>query len=62
MTDASSMIDARRLNVGGLLIKNISRGLRCALITRSSIPCYRSVVISVSVTRQRRHLERVQCV
>ena len=35
----------------------------CALCTtRSSIPCSRSVVISVPVTQQRRHLERIQCV
>ena len=39
--------------MGGLLIKNI--GTLC--VTRSSIPFSRSVAISVSVTRQRRHLE-----
>ena len=41
MTDASSKIDVRWLKVGDLLV-------HCA-ITRSSIPCSRSVVISVPV-------------
>ena len=35
----------------------------CTLcITMSSIPCSRSVVISVPLRQQRRHLERIQCV
>ena len=31
-------------------------------ITMSSIPCSRSIVISVPLSRQRRDLERIQCV
>ena len=58
MTGASSKIDVRSLKVGDLLIEII-----CTLcISRSSIPCSRSVAISVPVTRQWRHLERIQCV
>ena len=48
MTDASSKIDVRRLST--------------LCITVSSIPCSRSVLISVPVTWQRCHLEWVQCV
>ena len=58
MTDASSKIDVHRLRVGGYTNKNIST----LYITRSSIPCSRTVVVNVPVTRQRRHLERIQCV
>ena len=58
MTDVSSEIDVRRLKVGDLLVKI----LVYPAITRSSIPCSRSVAISIPVTRQRRHLERIQCV
>ena len=58
MTDASSRIDIRRLKSGGFTNKNIST----LCITRSSIPCSWSVVISVPVTRQRCHLEKMQCV
>ena len=58
MTDAGSKIDVRRLKVGDLLVQNMST----LCITRSSIPCSRSVAISVPITRQRRHLERIQCV
>ena len=57
MTDASSKIDLRRLKVGDLLLKIL---VQRALV--SCIPCSRSVVISVRVTRQRRHLARIQCV
>ena len=52
MTDASNKIDIRRLKVVELLIRYLC-------ITRSSIPCSRSVMISVPVTRQWRHLESV---
>ena len=55
---ANSKIGVRRLKVGDLLIQNIST----LCITMSSIPCSRSVVISVPLSRQRRHLERIQCV
>ena len=61
MTDASSTIEVRRLAESrGLLIQIFVLGTLC--ITSSSIPCSRSVVISVPVTRQRCHLERIQCV
>ena len=53
MTDASSKIDIPRLKVGDLLTK---------YYYMSSIPCSWSVVISVPVMRQRRHLERIQSV
>ena len=54
---ASSKIDVRRLKVGELLIKIF---VHCSIMSGS--PCSRSVVISVPVTRQRRNLERIQCV
>ena len=50
------LIGCNRLKVGDLLIKNIST----LCITMSSIPGSRSVVISVPLIRQRRHLERIQ--
>ena len=53
MTDAGS-----KLKLGDLLVQNMST----FCITMSSIPCSRSVAISVPVTRQRHHLERIQCV
>ena len=56
LTDASSKIDVRRPKVGDLLLKIFST----LCITMSSIPCSRSVAISVPVTRQRHHLERIQ--
>ena len=52
MTDASSKIDSRRLKVGNHI------GTLC--ITKSSIPCSRSVMVSFPVTRQRRHREKIQ--
>ena len=58
MTDARSKINVRRLKVRDFTNTNIST----LCITRSSIPCSRSVVISIPVTRQRRHLERIRCV
>ena len=45
---------------GGFTNKNMSRPTLC--ITMSSIPCSRSVVVSVPLSRQRRHLERIQCI
>ena len=39
-----------------------SGGFITLCITMSSIPCSRSIVISVPLSRQRRHLERIQCV
>ena len=56
VTDASSRIDVRRLKVGDLL-ENIST----LSIPMSSISCSRLAAISVPVTRQRRHLEGIQC-
>ena len=59
MTDASSKIRRSEVESGGFTNKNISTS--CALcISRPGIPCSRSVVISVPVTRQRRHLETIQ--
>ena len=52
MTGASSKIDVCRLKEGDLIIKTV---VLC-VFTRSSIPCSRSVVISVPVTQQWRHL------
>ena len=57
MTDASSKIDVRRLKWGF-----INENIRTLCITRSSIPCSRSVVISISVSRQWFRLERIKCV
>ena len=55
MTDASSKIDFCRLKVGDLIIKHFN----ALCVTWSSIPCSQSVAISVPVTQQRRHLERL---
>ena len=46
MTDASSKIDVRKLKVGDLLVKI----LIYPALTRSSIPCSRSVAISDAAT------------
>ena len=52
---ASGKTCIRRLKVGDLLIKNSIT----LCITMSSIPCSRSVVISVPLSRQRRHLTQL---
>ena len=44
---------------GGFTNTNIST---LCITIMSSIPCSRSVVISVPLSRQRHHLERIQCV
>ena len=60
MAEASCKIDVRMMKVKDL---QIGPTIICTLcITRSSIPCSRSVVISVPVIRQRHHLEMIQCV
>ena len=58
ITDASSKINIRRLEVGDLLIKVF---VHCTLY-RSSIHCSQSAAISIAVARQWRNLERIQCV
>ena len=50
MTDASSKIDVRRVEVGDLLLKILVH--QYSLFSVGRIP----------VTRQQRHIERIQCV